>query len=156
MVIPGDKYESFSIEQVSFCCWGRSGNHSSIDVCVRQGRLLDCWRDCHRGTRSNQYRDFETNIGYENNSSGGCNEPKARSMANISPHWGGLVNSRCHLAFSDGRLWHEGLVTIEFSLPDLEALGIHPDRGMQTIALVITIRFALLLLYVARRLWEKV
>ena len=62
--------------------------------------------------------------------------------------------------FIHDAIWHflmvaygmSGLVTIEFSLPDLEALGIHPDRGIQTMALLIFILFTLLLLYVARRL----
>lgn len=48
-----------------------------------------------------------------------------------------------------------GIVTLEFSLPDLEALDIHPDQGIQMMALLVSITFALLLLYVARRLRIK-
>lgn len=62
--------------------------------------------------------------------------------------------------FIHDAVWHflmvaygmSGIVTIEFSLPDLEALGIRPDRGIQAMALIIAIVFALLLLYVSRRL----
>ncbi len=65
--------------------------------------------------------------------------------------------------FIHDAIWHflmvaygmTGLVTMEFSLPDLEALGIHPDRGIQTMALLVSITFALLLFYVARRLHIK-
>jgi len=62
--------------------------------------------------------------------------------------------------FIHDAVWHflmvaygmSGIVTIEFSLPDLEVLGIRPDRGIQVMALIIAIVFALLLLYVSRRL----
>lgn len=65
--------------------------------------------------------------------------------------------------FIHDAIWHflmvsygmTGIVTIEFSLPDLEALGIHPDRGVQTTALLLSIMFALLLFYVAKRLRVK-
>jgi hypothetical protein len=65
--------------------------------------------------------------------------------------------------FIHDAIWHflmvaygmTGVVTAEFSLPDLEALGIHPDRGIQTVALIVATGLALLLLYVARRLQSK-
>jgi uncharacterized membrane protein YeaQ/YmgE (transglycosylase-associated protein family) len=66
--------------------------------------------------------------------------------------------------FVHDAIWHflmvaygmSGIVTIEFSLPDLEALGIRPDRGIQTMAFVIAVVFAVLLLIIARRLRVKV
>lgn len=65
--------------------------------------------------------------------------------------------------FIHDTIWHflmvaygmTGLVTAEFSLPDLEVLGIHPDRRTQTIALIVATGLALLLLYIARRLRVK-
>jgi uncharacterized membrane protein len=65
--------------------------------------------------------------------------------------------------FIHDAVWHflmvaygmTGVVTTEFSLPDLEALGIRPDRGMQTVALVVAVGLTLLLLYAARRLQAK-
>lgn len=62
--------------------------------------------------------------------------------------------------FIHDAIWHflmvaygmSGVVTIEFSLPDLEALGIHPDRGIQMAALLIAAVLALTFLVLARRL----
>ena len=75
-----------------------------------------------------------------------------RALALIATGW-----------FIHDAIWHflmvaygmTGMVTMEFSLPDLEAFGIHPDRGIQTMALLVSIAFALLLFYVARRLHIK-
>ncbi len=62
--------------------------------------------------------------------------------------------------FIHDAVWHllmavfgmTGMVTLEFSLPDLGALGIYPDRAVQAAALLIAVVLGLALLGAAGRL----
>ena len=62
--------------------------------------------------------------------------------------------------FLHDAIWHallatvgmNGWVAMEFSLPDLGPMGIHPDRAIQGMAFVIAVLLAALLALTARRL----
>ena len=62
--------------------------------------------------------------------------------------------------FLHDAIWHallatvgmNGWVAMEFSLPDLGPMGVHPNRAIQGMALVIALLLAVLLALTARRL----
>ncbi len=62
--------------------------------------------------------------------------------------------------FLHDAIWHallatagmNGWVAMEFSLPDLGPMGVHPDRAIQGMAFAIAVLFAVLLALTARRL----
>ena len=62
--------------------------------------------------------------------------------------------------FLHDAIWHallatagmNGWVAMEFSLPDLGPMGVHPDRAIQGMAFAIAVLFVVLLALMARRL----